>query len=214
MRWSGLALSPSLRFPTMNAKAQNRSLIRIIGVDPGLACTGFGVIETTLNGTARYIGSGTIHSPQGQSLAKRLQKIYHGLLREMERYSPQFMGVEKPFLARNVKSAMLLGQARGLAILAAAEAEVPVQEFSPLEIKQAVVGYGRAGKAQVEAMIRSILQIPDPLSPHAADALAVAVCFGHVLPWQISLAAISGSGFQPSKARVDSSPTEILEGHQ
>lgn len=185
-----------------------------MGVDPGLACTGFGIIETTLKGTPRYIGSGTIHSSQRQSLSKRLQKIYHGLLQEMEQYSPQFMGVEKPFLAKNVKSAMLLGQARGVAILAAAEAEVCVQEFSPLEIKQAVVGYGRAGKEQVEAMIRSILQISNPLSTHAADALAVAVCFGHVLPWQISIAEISDSSFQPSKAWVDSSPIEILEGHQ
>jgi crossover junction endodeoxyribonuclease RuvC len=100
------------------------------------------------------------------------------------------MAVERPFYAKNVKSAMLLGQARGVAILAAAESGVEVQEYSPLEVKQAVVGYGRATKDQVQNMIRSLLHSPRNLTPDAADALAVALCLAHSLPWQNSLKAV------------------------
>jgi crossover junction endodeoxyribonuclease RuvC len=103
------------------------------------------------------------------------------------------MAVERPFCGKNVKSAMLLGQARGAAILAAAETGVEVQEYSPLEVKQAVVGYGRAAKEQIEAMVRTLLGHPQKLNSHAADALAVALCLAHQLPWH-SLIARAGDG--------------------
>lgn len=94
------------------------------------------------------------------------------------------MAVERPFFAKNVKSAMLLGEARGVAILAAAEALIDVFELSPLEIKQAVVGYGRAGKEQVQKMVCALLNISSALKADAADALAVALCLAHTLPYQ------------------------------
>ena len=105
------------------------------------------------------------------------------------------MAVERPFCGKNVKSAMLLGQARGVAILAAAETGLEVQEYSPLEVKQAVVGYGRAAKEQIEAMVQSLLRPSvQTLNSDAADALAVALCLAHSLPWQISLAGAERTG--------------------
>ncbi len=164
---------------------------RIIGVDPGLSKTGFGIIEEGPGGSFVYCTSGVLSSRPTQPLAQRLQQIFHGLCRQIEDSSPQFMAVERPFLAKNVKTAMLLGQARGAAILAAAETGVQVQEFSPLEVKQAVVGYGRAAKEQVQGMIRCLLHTPPRLTTHAADALAVALCFAHSQSWLTSTGKFS-----------------------
>ena len=162
------------------------SLSRILGVDPGMGSTGFGVIELAPNGSLLYQESGFIR-PRGPSTAQRIQQIFRGLVQLIDKFQPQMMAVERPFFGKNVKSAMLLGQARGAAILAAAENGVEVQEYSPLEVKQAVVGYGKAAKEQVQAMVRSILRAPQELNAHAADALAVALCLAHSLPWQSSL---------------------------
>jgi crossover junction endodeoxyribonuclease RuvC len=161
-----------------------------MGVDPGLVVTGFGVIEIGRNGSILYRGSGVLRPQRLQSFPQRLQQIFHGLGEQIEKFTPELMAIENPFYAKNVKSAMLLGQARGIAILAAAEASVEVQEYSPLEVKQAVVGYGRAAKGQVQAMIRSLLNPPQNLMADAADALAVALCLAHSLPWQISLSKL------------------------
>ncbi len=150
---------------------------RIIGVDPGLGATGFGIIDIKKDGAIQYVCSGVIR-PQAQTFPRRLQRIFQGLSQQIEEHTPQRMAVERPFFAKNVKSAMLLGQARGVAILAAAEAGLEVEEYSPLEVKQAVVGYGRAAKEQVQAMMRALLRTP-PLRADAADALAVAICMAH-----------------------------------
>jgi crossover junction endodeoxyribonuclease RuvC len=163
-----------------------------MGVDPGLVVTGFGVIEIGGNGSISYCGSGVLRPQRLQSFPQRLQEIFHGLGQQIERFTPKLMAIENPFYAKNVKSAMLLGQARGVAILAAAEAGVAVQEYSPLEVKQAVVGYGRAAKEQVQSMIRSLLNLPQNLTADAADALAVALCLAHSLPWQASLSSFTG----------------------
>ncbi len=160
--------------------------IRILGVDPGMGATGFGLIEFENKGPILYRESG-VFRPRGTSVSPRLQKIFRGLTSLIETTKPQFMAVERPFFGKNVKSAMLLGQARGAALLAAAETGLEVQEFSPLEIKQAVVGYGRAVKEQIQAMVRSILGIRRELTADAADALAVALCLAHSLPLQNSL---------------------------
>jgi crossover junction endodeoxyribonuclease RuvC len=159
---------------------------RILGIDPGMGSTGFGVIELAGNGSLLYQESGIIR-PRGPSTPHRIQQIFQGLVQLIDKFQPQRMAVERPFFGKNVKSAMLLGQARGAAILAAAETGVEVHEYSPLEVKQAVVGYGRAAKEQIQAMVRSILRIPQELNAHAADALAVALCLAHSLPWQASL---------------------------
>ena len=173
---------------------------RIMGVDPGVVATGFGVVEMGRDGFIHYLGSGVVRPRRMLAFSHRLQQIYHGLCQQIEKFGPQLMAVESPFYAKNVKSAMLLGQARGVALLAAAEAGVDVQEYSPLEVKQAVVGYGRAGKEQVQAMIRALLHPPAGLTADAADALAVALCFAHSLPWRISLAAHSKRRFVPGKS--------------
>jgi crossover junction endodeoxyribonuclease RuvC len=158
-----------------------------MGVDTGLAATGFGLIAMGSGGTILYRGSGVIRSPSTFSFPQRIQRIYRRLAEEIKNYTPHLMAVEQPFFAKNVKSAMLLGQARGLAILAAAEAGIEVHEYSPLEVKQAVVGYGRAAKEQVQAMISSLLHVPKDLKADAADALAVAICLAHSYSWKNSL---------------------------
>ncbi|HSR11344.1 MAG TPA: crossover junction endodeoxyribonuclease RuvC [Thermodesulfobacteriota bacterium] len=157
-----------------------------MGVDPGMGGTGFGIIEVTSTGALQYRESGVI-LPRGSVVAHRIQKIFHDLIRVIDRFQPERMAVERPFFGKNVKSAMILGEARGAAILAAAERGVIVQEYSPLEVKQAVVGYGRAAKEQIQTMVGAILRAPQPLKSHAADALAVAVCLAHSLAWQLEV---------------------------
>jgi crossover junction endodeoxyribonuclease RuvC len=155
--------------------------IRILGVDPGMVSTGFGLIEFEKQGSLLYRESGVLR-PRGTSVSPRLQQIFRGLTRLIGSTKPRFMAVERPFFGKNVKSAMLLGQARGAALLAAAETGLEVHEISPLEVKQAVVGYGRADKGQIQAMVRSLLGIRQVLPADAADALAVALCLAHSLP--------------------------------
>jgi len=171
-----------------------------MGVDPGVVATGFGVIEMGRDGSILHLGSGVVRPQRMLAFSHRLRQIYRGLCRKIEKFNPQLMAVESPFYAKNVKSAMLLGQARGVALLAAAEAGVEVQEYSPLEVKQAVVGYGRAGKEQVQAMIRNLLHPPAALAADAADALAVALCFAHSLPWRISVGAQGTRQFLPGRS--------------
>jgi crossover junction endodeoxyribonuclease RuvC len=151
-----------------------------------MVSTGFGLIEFEKQGSLLYRESGVLR-PRGNSVPPRLQQIFRGLTLLIETAKPRFMAVERPFFGKNVKSAMLLGQARGIALLAAAETGLEVQEYSPLEVKQAVVGYGRATKEQIQAMIKSILCVREALTADAADALAVAVCQAHLLPMQKAL---------------------------
>ena len=182
-----------------------------MGVDPGLVVTGFGVIEIGRNGATLYCGSGIVRPHRLQSFSQRLQQIFRGLSAQIEKFTPELMAIENPFYAKNVKSAMLLGQARGVAILAAAEASVEVQEYSPLEVKQAVVGYGRAAKEQVQAMIRSLLHPPQNLTADAADALAVAICLAHSVPWQVSLSPL-GAQRSFSKSPSTTSARKMAPG--
>jgi crossover junction endodeoxyribonuclease RuvC len=184
-------------------------MIRIIGVDPGIAVTGFGVIDFSKGHSIQYCSSGVFRSRRWQTFPQTIQQIFHGLIQQIEKFEPHFMAIERPFYAKNVKSAMLLGQARGVAILAAAEAGVEVQEYSPLEVKQAVVGYGRAGKEQVQSMIRVLLHLSQSLTPDAADALAVALCLAHSLPWQTSLK--NAEPRKPLKKRVCTPPKYLTD---
>ncbi len=184
---------------------------RIIGVDPGLVATGFGVIEIGRNSSSLYCGSGVLRPPPLQSFPQRLQQIFRGLSEQIKKFAPELMAIENPFYAKNVKSAMLLGQARGIAILAAAEAGVEVQEYSPLEVKQAVVGYGRAAKEQVQAMIRCLLHPPQNLTADAADALAVALCLAHSVTWQVSLSNLRERRLVSQPPRTTSAP-KIAQG--
>jgi crossover junction endodeoxyribonuclease RuvC len=149
---------------------------RIIGIDPGSGGTGYGIIETD-GSTHRLVLYGAISSNAKKPFHERLLKIHNELNEILARENADIMAIEEVFYAANVQAALRLGHARGVALLAAAEHGLSVHEYSPLEIKSAVVGYGRADKFQVQAMVKLLLKLPELPSPdHAADALAVAIC--------------------------------------
>lgn len=150
--------------------------MRILGIDPGLASVGWGIVEVT-GGAARALHSGSLSTPARQALSSRLKTIHQALLGVIGEYRPDAAAVEEIFFAANVKTAVAMAHARGVAILALAESQVELFEYSPLQIKQSVVGYGRASKTQVAMMVARLLGMKDaPGSEHAADALAAALC--------------------------------------
>ena len=166
--------------------------MRIFGIDPGSVRTGYGCVET--DGTRhRLVTCGALVPAPGAAIPDRLRLIHDGLSDLIRAHAPQYVAIETLFHARNVRSALLLGHARGVAVLAAVEAGVPMAEYSPAEIKVAVTGYGRAEKSQLQHMIKLLLGLDSAPSPHdAADALAVAICHAHT----------SGRGLQPPAAPV------------
>jgi len=156
--------------------------LRVLGIDPGGRATGWGLVESR-GGVLSCAGCGTIRA-QG-ALPERLRSIHARLGEIIARYHPDEAAFEEVFLARNFQSALSLGEARGVALLAAAQAGLPVFEYSAAEVKKAVTGYGRADKAQVQAMVRRLLSLPTDApaaaqpAADAADALAVAICHHH-----------------------------------
>ena len=153
--------------------------MRIFGIDPGSERTGYGCIETD-GFRHQLIICGAITSPASTSFPDKLLTIHTRLSALLRDCRPNAVAIENLFFATNVRSALKLGHARGVAMLAAVEAGVLVVEYTPAEIKRAVVGYGRAEKHQVQQMVKLILGLPAPPSPHdAADALAVAICHVH-----------------------------------
>ena len=156
----------------------------VLGVDPGTATTGYGVVQES-DGELGLIAYGAITTPAGHPLPFRLQTIYRELRRLAEKYRPDAGGVEKLFFSKNVRTAMSVGQARGVAMLALADAGLALGEYTPNEIKQAVAGYGGADKHQVQEMVRALLNLSEvPRPDDAADALAVAICHLHQLRLQ------------------------------
>jgi crossover junction endodeoxyribonuclease RuvC len=149
----------------------------IIGIDPGLRITGYGVIEQQ-GQTLTYIASGVIRVPDGP-LASRLKVIFDGIGQVIQTYHPDQAAIEKVFVNVNPASTLLLGQARGAAITALAHANLPVAEFTALQIKQNIVGYGRATKSQMQLMVTRLLNLPGEPSKDAADALGCALCLAH-----------------------------------
>ncbi len=152
--------------------------MRILGIDPGLQVTGFGVIETEGNSRLHYIASGCVRSGAGD-LAARLKTILEGLKEVIAAHMPGEVAVEKVFVNSNPQSTLALGQARGTAICAAVLAGLPVAEYTALQVKQSVVGNGHAAKEQVQHMVKRLLALPGDPSPDAADALACAICHAH-----------------------------------
>jgi len=152
-----------------------QTICRSIGIDPGSRFTGYGIVESE-GSRLRHITNGTIRLPAGVAFPERLRIIYEELRTVIEEGKPGSMAVEDVFFAKNVKSALRLGQARGAAILAGVNSGLAVFEYSALEIKQAVVGYGRAGKDQVTEMVQRLFRLNESLNPNAADALAAAIC--------------------------------------
>lgn len=153
--------------------------MRILGIDCGSERTGFGVIDSD-GEDHRVITFGAIQTSAQLSFPKRLQKIYAGLLELIRELAPDEVAVEEVFYASNAKSALKLGHVRGVALLAATETGLPIGEYSALEVKSSVVGYGRAEKAQVQEMVKRLLQLDEiPQPDDAADALALAMCHAH-----------------------------------
>jgi crossover junction endodeoxyribonuclease RuvC len=154
--------------------------MRVLGIDCGTECTGYGVVELGRNGKLLCLTCGAIKLSPRDALPARLATIFTRLGVIIEQYRPENVAIEEVFYALNVKSALKLGQVRGVAMLAASSTGLQVSEYSPLTIKSAVVGYGRAEKHQVQHMVTQLLnlaEIPEP--PDAADALAIAICHLH-----------------------------------
>ena len=153
--------------------------MRVLGVDPGTATTGYGVVEETEAGL-QALAYGVVTTPAKQPLPERLQTIHRELTRLAREWQPDAAAVEELFFSANVRTAMSVGQARGVVLLALADVGLTVAEYSPLTVKQALTGYGRADKRQMQEMVRMLLNLAEvPRPDDAADALAVAVCHLH-----------------------------------
>lgn len=165
--------------------------MRVMGIDPGSNCTGYGIVEE-VNRQLKVVSWGSIRCDSKQPFPARLKRIYDELLRIMNEFSPDTVAVESLFFATNAQATIKLGQTRGVSLLAAVNLGKPIGEYSPLEVKQSVVGYGRADKEQVRTMVTTLLKLkekPEPLD--ASDALAIAICHIHMAK---SKARIHGQG--------------------
>jgi len=154
--------------------------MRVLGIDCGTEYTGYGVVEQNGDGELSALAAGAIGLSPREPLPRRLERIFNRLSELIAVHQPELVAIEDVFYAVNVKSALKLGQVRGVAMLAAAAAGLEVCEYAPLAIKSAVVGYGRAEKSQVQQMVTRLLRLPEvPEPPDAADALAIAICHLH-----------------------------------
>ena len=172
--------------------------IRILGIDPGLRITGFGVIDRR-GGKLAYVSSGCIKTDEKASLPARIKTILDGIAEVIAAHRPQQAAVEKVFVNVNPQSTLLLGQARGAAIAALVAAGLPVAEYTALQVKQAVVGKGNAAKEQVQHMVVRLLELPGTPSADAADALACAICHAH---GGQGLGALATAGFRVRGGRL------------
>ena len=153
--------------------------MRVFGIDPGSLITGYGVVEQEGN-RLQALAWGAVRTSSKHGLSERLKRIYDGLAEPLQTWQPDAVAVEQVFFADNAKTALTLGHARGVALLAVAHASAPLVEYSALEIKMAVVGYGRAAKSQVQQMVKHLLNLEAPPQPaDASDALAAAICHMH-----------------------------------
>ncbi|MDH3360280.1 MAG: crossover junction endodeoxyribonuclease RuvC [Desulfobulbaceae bacterium] len=149
--------------------------LRILGIDPGSRITGYGVVDK-VGDVFKFVSCGAIKVSAKASFPARLQEIYRGISEVIETLQPDVASIEDIFVAVNPRSALKLGHARGVLILAAMEHGLPVHEYTARVIKQAVAGYGQASKSQVQQMVRALLQLSGPPSEDAADGLAAALC--------------------------------------
>lgn len=164
----------------MKLQEKNKSLVTVLGIDPGSIKCGYGVVA--LQGKeAQHVASGTISASPKKPLHERLKQIYEELVHIIHTYEPDDIIVEKIFFAKGTKAALSLGHARGVVLLAAAAENIELHEFSALQVKKAIVGYGRAEKEQVKSMVKVLLNINEALSSDTADALALALCYLNTL---------------------------------
>lgn len=164
-------------------------MVTVLGIDPGLANTGFGVV-TRRGGAMSALDGGVITTLAGDELAGRLHHIHRTVGRLLDHYQPEALAMESLYFGRNTSSALVVGQARGVVLLAAAERGVPCTDYTPQQIKGAVCGSGSADKAQVQRMVQMLLRLEAPPRPdHAADALAAAICHANHAPLRTALSA-------------------------
>lgn len=150
----------------------------ILGIDPGLAIVGWGVLQSD-RGHFALLAAGAIRTPAGHPIPERLAMIYEDMQALIERYRPDEMAIEELFFDKNITTGIPVAEARGVILLAAQQHRMPIGEYTPMQVKQAVVGYGKAEKRQVIAMVTSHLRLPAPPKPDdTADAIAVALCHG------------------------------------
>ena len=153
--------------------------MRILGIDPGIAIVGFGIIEYD-NVKFKVVDYGAITSPAHTPVPSRLKMIYDDITYVIEKYKPDEIAIEELFYNSNAKTVINVGQARGVLILSGENLNIPVYEYTPLQVKQGVVGYGRAQKKQVQEMVKNILSLKEvPKPDDTADALAIAICHAH-----------------------------------
>lgn len=158
--------------------------MRVIGIDPGTAITGWGIVEEFASSELTLVAYGVVTTPAKTPLADRLKTIYAELTSIVAEYQPDTSAVEMLFFSRNTTTALSVGHGRGVAMLALAQADLPIFEYKPLEIKQAITGYGGADKKQVQRMVQLLLNLAEiPKPDDAADALAIAICHLHSARW-------------------------------
>lgn len=179
------------------ASAHVVTRIRILGLDPGLRITGFGLVDQ-LGTQLRYVASGCIKTQDGE-LPGRLKTLLDGVREVIATYQPDVVAVEKVFVNVNPQSTLLLGQARGAVICGAVSCDLPVAEYTALQVKQSVVGYGKAHKEQVQHMVQRLLALDASPGPDAADALACAICHAH---GSRGLGALPGVGTRRRAGRI------------
>ena len=154
-------------------------MMRILGIDPGYAIMGYGVLDYNGN-RFKTVGYGSVETEAGLPMPERLKLLYDGLTAIIQKYEPDEVSIEELFFNRNVTTAIGVGEARGVAMLACVEGGLVVSEYTPMQIKQALVGYGKAEKAQVQMMVKTILNLPEvPKPDDTADAVAAAICHAH-----------------------------------
>jgi crossover junction endodeoxyribonuclease RuvC len=177
--------------------------VRIFGIDPGSDRTGYGCVELTAS-CHRLVVCGHLSAPSGAAFPEKLKHIHGGLTQLLAAHRPDCVAIENIFHAKNVRSALKLGHARGVALLAACEAGLPIFEYTPAEVKRAVVGFGRAEKHQIQHMIKILLGLDAVPTPHdAADALAIAICHLH-----------SATGPIADRAAASAAPTRLRSWRQ
>jgi crossover junction endodeoxyribonuclease RuvC len=197
-----------------NNHSAKSSAWRIIGIDPGSLVTGWGIIEAR-GAALMHMGHGTIATTDARAQADRLSFIYQGIREAINSYRPDGLSLERIFFARNAQSALKLGQARGVALLAAAHAGIPVHEYAASEIKLAVVGYGQATKEQVQKMVASLLGVSGGMACDASDALAAAICHLHRQRFQSLVAGAElESGARMRRRRWSAAAVKRLVGQR
>lgn len=195
--------------------------MRILGIDPGLQTTGFGVVDVAVGrgGQLVYVASGTIKTTPSDPLPLRLKTLFDGVTEVTHRYQPQAAAVEIVFVNVNPQATLLLGQARGACLSALVAAHLPggpvaVAEYTALQLKQAVVGYGKAKKEQVQQMVARLLRLPNPAGPDPSDALGLAICHAHAGQALAQLAAAKAAHLTPSRKTTRTGSVQFRAGRR